>query len=175
MDQDLRSNAKELVETLLIEAYDHLVADEDYRDAHLTALVDHLLALLHVGCDIELGVGNIVCLEVLLAHLAEVAGWGGVDGDSLIHTIVFMLLVYQFQTSAGTGNRTPISTLGRSHSTTKLYPLCLPDSEEPEESLVPRKMRFEPVIFRRYDDDNLFSSLRNAMILTQSGFLSSLR
>lgn len=68
----------------LVEADDHVVTDEDNRYAHLAALINHLLALLHIVRNVIFRVRDIVLLKELLAHLAEVAGWGGVNGDSLL-------------------------------------------------------------------------------------------
>lgn len=75
---------KKLDELTLVEADDHIVTDEYNRHAHLAALVDHLLALLHVVRYVVFRVCNVVLLEELLTHLAEVTGWGGVNGDVLL-------------------------------------------------------------------------------------------
>jgi len=74
-------NAKKLREAPPIKADDHFAADKDNRHTHLAALVDHFSALLLICCNIVLGVLHVICSEELLAHLAEVAGWCGVNGD----------------------------------------------------------------------------------------------
>lgn len=81
----LSFDTKKLVEATLIETDDHLLADEYDRNAHLAALLDHLLTLLHISGDVVLRIGHVVFLKVLLAHLAEVTGRGGVDGNGLVH------------------------------------------------------------------------------------------
>src|SRR5690606_3497528 len=83
--RSLAPDTQKLDELVLIEPDNHVVADEDDRNAHLAALINHLLALLHVGCNVMLRVCDVVLLEELLAHLAEVTGGGGVNSDGLIH------------------------------------------------------------------------------------------
>lgn len=75
---------KKLDELPLVEADDHVVSNEYNWYAHLAALINHFLALLHVVGHVMFRVCNVVLLEELLAHLAEVTGWGGVNGDSLL-------------------------------------------------------------------------------------------
>lgn len=80
---------KELNKLALIKADNHVIPDEDYRHSHLTAFINHLLSLLHIGRNVVLSVGNIVLLKKLFAHLAKMAGWGCVNGDGLlIHDVV---------------------------------------------------------------------------------------
>ena len=75
---------KEFNKLSLVEADDHVVTNEDDRNAHLAALVDHFLALLHVVRHVMFRVRDIVLLEELLAHLAKVTGWRGVNCDVLL-------------------------------------------------------------------------------------------
>lgn len=74
-------------ELLLIEADDELIPYEDYGYSHLTALVDHLLALLHVGGNVVFRVLDIVLREELLGELAKMARRGAINGDWFIHRL----------------------------------------------------------------------------------------
>lgn len=85
----LSFKSEELNELPLVETNNHVVSDEYNGYAHLAALINHFLTLLHIGCNIVLRVRNVILLEELLAHLAEVTSWGGVNSDSLlIHSVV---------------------------------------------------------------------------------------
>lgn len=91
----LRSRkAEEGIQSLLIKADGYLLAYHDDRYAHLAGLLDHLLALLEVSCHVDFRVVDVVGLEILLAHLAEMAGRGGVNGDVLIHRLSLMFVDY---------------------------------------------------------------------------------
>lgn len=83
----LCADAKELGELALVKTHNHIFANEDDRNAHLAALINHLLTLLHVCCDIEFVVGDIVLLKEFLCHLAEMTGRGSVNGDLCIHVL----------------------------------------------------------------------------------------
>lgn len=87
MKEDLR-DAECRNETLLIETDDHLVADEDNRNAHLTGLAYHLLALLEVLSYIVVSESDALFLEEILGHLAEVARRRAVNRNVFIHVLM---------------------------------------------------------------------------------------
>ena len=75
---------KELNKLPLVEANNHIVTDEYNWHTHLAALINHLLTLLHIIRHVMFRVCDVILLEELLTHLAEVTGWGGVNGDVLL-------------------------------------------------------------------------------------------
>lgn len=93
---------------LLIETDDHLVADEYDWNAHLAALLYHFLALLDVSCNVVFRVLDIVRLKKLLAHLAKMAGRGGVNSYGLLfHKSVLGLGVAKLYHNPSGDNVTP--------------------------------------------------------------------
>jgi hypothetical protein len=95
----LRGDAKSRDEPLLVKTDNQLIAHKYHGDTHLARLLDHLLALLQVASDVELGVADILLLKEILSHLAEVAGRRAVDGDFFIHMFLLVRLVYHAELS----------------------------------------------------------------------------
>lgn len=54
----------------LIKTDDDGAVDVDHWNTHLSGLIDHLLALLEICCDVKVLVIKAVCLKEVLGHVA---------------------------------------------------------------------------------------------------------
>ncbi len=78
---------KLLTQSIFVKTYYQVASNEDDRNAHLPALLDHFVALLHVCRNVVLGVGYFIFSKKLLCHVTEMAGRSAVNGYWL-HTHV---------------------------------------------------------------------------------------
>jgi hypothetical protein len=79
-DAELLFDFQELGQLRLIEPDDQLVVHQNDRHAELSAFLHHLLALGHVGSHVESFELDIVLLEIVLCHIAIMAGRRGIYG-----------------------------------------------------------------------------------------------
>jgi len=64
-------NCKKLLEPFLVEPDGKFIADDDDRHTHLTAFFYHFPALFKIGCDVEVGVLDLVGVKKFFRHVAE--------------------------------------------------------------------------------------------------------
>ena len=89
LEKQLLGDAEGFFDTHLIESYDYFAANLNDRHSHLAGFGDRLFARGHVGRRVLIGVGDIVRLEKILRHVAEVTGGGAVN-YYVVHEILIL-------------------------------------------------------------------------------------
>lgn len=81
----LRRNSYQPCNLVLVVPYNYFPVDIKYGHGHPTTLRDHFLTLFEVGLYVVVSKGNIVFLEEILRHVAEVTRRGAVNDDAFGH------------------------------------------------------------------------------------------